>query len=197
MSHYGNSDSTPVRIWTYLSDYLHFKTNPPFCVRNKKSRGAHIFIDRSFVDGKNYGRASHALALVTKCSAPEQHTTDISVDWWPMKICISWSGQQSETAPHEKGFLCSLCGLVWKRHTKSLLHNASYHCLELPCGSVPVSPLPQLFRPQSQRAPPFCLLWPGVNSQTMTRWANVHQVTPPVSPFPINLLEWSSRGLHS
>lgn len=108
---------------------------------------------------------------------------------WPMKICISWSEQWSETAPHEKGFLCSLCGLVWKQHTKSLLHNASYHCLELPCGSVPASPLPQLFRPQSQRAPPFCLLWPGVNRQTMTRWANVHQVTPSVAPFPISLLD--------
>lgn len=88
MSHYGNSDSTPPQIWTYLSDYLHFKTNPPSCVRNKKSRGAYIFIDWSFVDGWNYGCASHTLTRArthaTKFSAREQHTTIISADWYDL-----------------------------------------------------------------------------------------------------------------
>lgn len=102
-----------------------------------------------------------------------QHNTIISADWY--YLCkFTFRDQCSGMKQHlMKRVYCSLCGLVWKQHTKSLLHNALYHCLELPCGSVPVSPLPQLFRLQSRLAPPFCLPWPWVNTQTMTRWANV------------------------
>lgn len=45
MSHYGNSDSTPVRSWTYLSDYLSLTTkSPPFpCALDNNSRCTQIF----------------------------------------------------------------------------------------------------------------------------------------------------------
>lgn len=102
--------------------------------------------------------------------APSSPLTDISY----ANSQSSGSVQRIETPLHESGggcFLCSLSRLVWEQHTKSPLHNASHRSLELPCGSVPVSPLPRLFKLQSQLAPPFCLLWPGVNKQTMTRWA--------------------------
>lgn len=59
-----------------------------------------------------------------------------------------------------------LCGLVWKKKHSTQNPSCtmpSHHCLELPCGSVPASPLLQLFWLQSR--PRHSLLSPLTRSK--------------------------------